>query len=138
MVKLPNGSKSFLQFYIPTFKHNLSYKKQKSPCDVLSLILDSLDLIKKHKINNAAVLSIDFGKAFDGFSHIYILDFLSYIGLPEDIINFIRKLFKTTSGFLKNYQIEDLVFYIKRGIPQGSALSGYIFILCLTPLLHLI
>ena len=39
---------------------------------------------------------------------------------------------------MKDYQIEDIVFYIKRGIPQGSALSGYIFILCLTPLLHLI
>ena len=123
---------------IPTFQHNLAYKKQKSPNDVLALLMDALDLIKKHNIKNAVILSIDFAKAFDSLNHNYVLDFLSYIGLPKNITAFMRKRFQNTQGFLKDYQVDSNFFCIKKGIPQGSALSGYIFILCLAPLLHLI
>ena len=45
-----------------------------------------------------------------------------------------------TKGTLKDYLVDQINFYfqISKGIPQGSALSGFIFILCLTPLLHMI
>ena len=121
---------------IPTFKNNLAYKKKKSPQDILSLILDTLDIIKKHKINNAIVMSIDFSKAFDSLDHEYIIEFLSYVGFPDRFTGFLKTRFQCTEGILKDYQTNKPPFKITRGIPQGSALSGFLFTLCISTLLH--
>ena len=95
-----------------------------------------MDIIKKHNINEAVVLSIDFAKAFDTLSHEYIVDFLTHLGFPKSLINFQKIRFKNTKGSLKDYPTDDMFFSITRGVPQGSALSGYLFILCLTPLFY--
>ena len=68
----------------------------------------------------------------------FITDFLTHIGLPESLVNFMQMRFKQTKGYLKDYPTDDMQFNITRGVPQGSALSGYLFILCLTPLFYLI
>ena len=125
---------------VPTFEHNLAYKKKKSPQDVLSAVLDALDIIRNHKLENAAIISVDFAKAFDSLSHGYILDFLQILGFPDTLIKFFQTRFMKTRGTLKDYLVDqtNYFFQISKGIPQGSALSGFIFILCLTPLLHMI
>ena len=121
---------------LETFDHNIAYKKGYDPRDIIALILDSLDLIKKTKNDNACIISIDFSKAFDSISHRFIIDYLDFLGFPKQILLFLEKRFSQTTGQLKDYESSTTQFLIEKGILQGSALSGFLFILCLNPLLH--
>ena len=131
-------TKAVQEKQLETFENNIAYKKGLDPRDIIAMILDTLDLIKKSKNDKTCIISIDFSKAFDSLSHTYIIDYLTFLGIPKNLLQFLKNKFQMTTGILKDYMSLKGAFDIKKGILQGSALSGYLFILCLNPLLHMI
>lgn len=80
-------------------------------------------------------LFIDFSKAFDRVSHIYISRILKEKNFGEKTVRFVNTFLK---GFRKidfnGYLSEE--FSMQRGIPQGETISPFLFAIVLDPLLN--
>ena len=78
-------------------------------------------------------MSIDLASAFDTVEWKYIFDTLEKMNIPEQIIKSIKLLYSSIKMKIKGSDTP--WFKIGRGVPQGSALSGLIFNICLAPIL---
>ena len=94
------------------------------------ILTDSLD-----PSSTTAILQLDITRAFDSVSHTYLRKVLTHMRIPPSLINLIMLITTSLSAqvIINDYLTER--FPIGRGLPQGSALSAILFILCLEPLL---
>ena len=85
--------------------------------------------------STTAILQLDITRAFDSVSHSYLRKVLTHMRIPSTLINLIMLITTSLSAqVIINDHLTDC-FPIGRGLPQGSALSAVLFILCLEPLL---
>lgn len=81
-------------------------------------------------------LSVDFKSAFDSVKHSYLRSVLQAIGLGPRAV---RLLMALATQLLARVITNDNLskpFSVERGLPQGSALSAVLFILCLEPVIR--
>ncbi len=85
-------------------------------------------LIEKAKEYNMQInlLFIDFHKAFDSVSHMYIWRALKNQGIPDKLIRIIKNIYEESKAYIKMDRTGE-VFNIKRGVRQGDPLSPNMF-----------
>ena len=114
------------------------YSKLRVIQECVISIFNRISLSNKGGVNHkdpSAVLAIDFKKAFDRLGHSYIFEILQYLKYPPCFINIIKSILTNRIGYISNLNRDDLTIQIKSGIPQGDAISAYLFIIGLMPLL---
>ena len=102
-----------------------------------SCIINLINLIKHTIENNISglILLIDFRKAFDSISHVFIQNTLKTLGFGPDIITWICTFLKDRDAqiLLGGHLTESI--YLEQGVPQGDVISPYLFILMVEILL---
>ena len=81
------------------------------------------------------IAAFDFRKAFDSIAHDYIWRLLAHYGYTDDFIGMIKTLYKGAESAVMNNQTTTQYFQLGRSCRQGDALSPYLFILAIEPLL---
>ena len=76
------------------------------------------------------LLLIDFEKAFDSISWVFIYKVLSYFGFGKSIISWVKVFFNDAKLAVNQGGNLSTFFNIGRGCRQGDSLSPYLFILC--------
>ena len=83
------------------------------------------------------LLYIDFKNAFGSIDHARLLAIMKELGYPKDAIQIIGNIYShSTTTFSGEYFGKTKEVPIRRGIIQGDALSPYLFIIFLEPLLR--
>ena len=91
-------------------------------------------IVKDRK--RAALLSIDYRKAFDTVSHSAMWEILKKFGYGEYIINMIKTLYSGANSSVINNGYTTPRFRIGRSCRQGDCVSPYLFLLVIEPLLQ--
>lgn len=86
----------------------------------------------------AAVLKIDFQRAFDHISWDFLLDLLLARGFAEKWINWISMLLGSNSSAVLLNGVPGRSFAHKKGLRQGDPLSPLIFVLCMDVLFRMV
>ena len=87
------------------------------------------------KKNASLILCIDFHKAFDSISYIYIQNALKQFNFGEDFCDWIQLFFFNREGrILMDGHLTDKIL-LEQGVPQGDIISPYIFIIAVEILL---
>ena len=111
-----------------------AYSTKKVINETLVNILQCMKLSNDEQKELAMIL-IDFKKAFDSVSHVYLIELLTFFNISPHMI----KIFKTMlNGKMAGIQTSDgltEIFMILVGVAQGDSPSGLIFLLALEPLL---
>ena len=100
-------------------------------------LINILQCLKKGKNENKkiALLAIDFKKAFDSVSHVYIIEILKFLNYSDYMIKIVKTMMKGKRAGIMTYTGIVAFFEILCGVAQGDAPSGLIFIIALEPLL---
>lgn len=89
-------------------------------------MLDLLDY--NYLIEDGFILFLDFFKAFDTVEHNFMFRTLELFGLGENVINFVKLIYKNTNSSVILPQGTSSRFSIDRGIKQGCPISPLLFI----------
>ncbi|KAL2076997.1 hypothetical protein ACEWY4_027414 [Coilia grayii] len=100
----------------------------------ISFIRDIFSLSKTFNLE-FGLISIDQEKAFDRVEHSYLWSVLSAFGFNSSFIDMIRVLYSDVESMLKVNGDLCTPFKIQRGVRQGCALSGMLYVLAIEPLL---
>ncbi len=73
------------------------------------------------------VLFLDFRKAFDSVSHLFLMTMLRTMGFPPNYIAWILVLYNGASSMVKNNGWLSSKFHLGRGVRQGCPLSCHLF-----------
>jgi ribonuclease HI/exonuclease III len=86
--------------------------------------------------NELYVLLVDFAKAFDSVSLVYLFALLEHIGAPEWAINLLRSLYSDIRARPILYDGHNVIMNILDGLKQGCPLAPLLFVLVIDPLLY--
>ena len=111
-----------------------AYSQKKNISETILNIFNRISRSNK-KNERLATLALDFSKAFDRLHHGYISEVLNWLNFPASFINMIKTILTNRVAYIKNFDDVTLLLSILVGVPQGDSISGYLFILCLQPLL---
>lgn len=94
--------------------------------------------LTRYKKRGAAIVSLDFEKAYDMVDRTFLFEVLRKLGFNEIFINYIKALYENANSkvFTNNEFGESI--YLKRGVRQGCPLSMYLYILFIDPFLKFI
>ena len=97
----------------------------------LSQILTLRRIIEeiKHCNKTAALIFVDFSKAFDSVNREKMFEILALYGIPPEIINAIKVLYSNTKSTILTPDGETEPFDILAGILQGDTLAPFLFII---------
>ena len=79
--------------------------------------------------NSAALIFVDFSKAFDSVNREKMFEILGFYGIPSEIINDIRVLYSNTYSSVLTPDCETEPFDVLTGILQGDTLAPFLFII---------
>lgn len=91
----------------------------------------------KSKNLEAAIVFVDFAKAFDSIHRGKMHDILLAYGIPSETVEAITKLYKNTRAMVRSPDGDTAFFDIVAGVLQGDTLAPYIFIICLDYVLQM-
>ena len=96
------------------------------------------ELVIEHarRDTGAIICAYDFAKAFDSIDHAYLTDLLTRYGYPVEFVNMIKVLYSGAESAVINGGQTTRYFPLERSCRQGDALSPYLFILAINPLIH--
>lgn len=83
----------------------------------------------KRKDLKAALLFLDFSKAFDSVHRGKLIKILRAYGIPDQIVNAISKLYESTRAKVLSPDGETDYFEIIAGVLQGDTLAPYLFVI---------
>ncbi|XP_040072198.1 uncharacterized protein LOC120844471 [Ixodes scapularis] len=94
-----------------------------------------LNKVLNQKHNNGLFTSwIDIQKAYDSVKHDYLVAVLTKLGMPENIIKFVKRTLAFQRTSLVCHQSDIGQVRINKGLLQGDSLSSLLFVLALEPL----
>jgi len=97
-------------------------------------LCNTRNVILHHSVNNAALLNIDFSKAFDRVDREFIYQTMSSFNFPRQFIRWIQTLYESSSQrIILNGKMGGKIT-LERGIKQGCPLAMYLYIIYIEPL----
>ena len=113
--------------------YQFAYKKHSSSTtaliDMHNKVTHSLE---KSEVAGVIIISFDFAKAFDKIPHIKLIDRLISLDYPENFILWIASYLQNRSQCVKINQTRSDSIEISGGVPQGSVLGPFLFMLYLS------
>ncbi|KAL3675948.1 hypothetical protein R1sor_025896 [Riccia sorocarpa] len=91
-----------------------------------------------HSKQPALFIKLDFQKAFDRISHVYLISLLHAMNFHQDFINLVEGLIKGASSLIHTSGRFSEDFQIGRGVRQGCPLAPLLFSLATQPLIQLL
>ena len=110
-----------------------AYVEGRNIHDGIRLIEQVIEYAEKRK-DKAAVLAIDFKKAFDSISHEYLWRVLEKMGFGPHLIHMIQTLYRNPESAIINNGKTSKYFKLGRACRQGDPIAPYLFIIALEPL----
>ena len=96
----------------------------------IRLILETIDITDENNLPGMIFFS-DFEKAFDSINHEYMFKCLRHFNFKNDLVNWVKLLYKNAKSCVTNNGHHSDFFHIWRGVRQGCPLSPYLFIICI-------
>ena len=84
------------------------------------------------------MIAIDYSKAFDSVDHSTVFKVFETFNFGENLINWVRTLYKDGRSCIMNNDFKSDYFPIERSCRQGDPLSPYCFVLTMQLLLNVI
>jgi hypothetical protein len=104
--------------------------------NILDIDYESMRVSLKSKAGS--LLLFDFRAAFPSVSHDFLMKCLTYLGLPEAVMNFIHIMYNNNMCTIR-IQGEDFPgFFLAGGVRQGCPLSPLLFAVCVDILLRML
>ena len=91
--------------------------------------------MRRRIINKAGIVGVDIKLAFDSVSHSYLEEVLKAFGWPVNIREWIKTLYNGAESAIMNGGLTTKYFPLERSCRQGDALSPYLFIMAIEPLI---
>ena len=115
-------------------EHQSGFQKGRSTA---SRIWALISLIKhqKSKDENIHLLYLDIKKAYDSVNHEQMLETLTILGFPNQLIKIIKNIYKDSIGSIITPNGVTEPFIISKGVKQGCPLSPTLFAIFVEPLL---
>ena len=105
----------------------------RSISDNCHLLRNVVDYINSKPLMGAALINLDFSKAFDRVSHKYLFATLEAFGFGPEFISWLRLLYQDiSSSVLLNGFITEAIG-VHRGVRQGCPLSPLLYVLSVEP-----
>ena len=79
----------------------------------------------------AYLLAIDFEKAFDSVSHMFLQKVLVAFGFGPIFCKWVKIIYNKAQSCVFNGHVSTGYFSIQKGVRQGDPLSAYLFLLCI-------
>ena len=115
--------------------YQFGYKPNSSTTCALICLYNKITEILKNDVLGVAVVSLDFSKAFDTISHSILINKLCELSFPPNFISWTRSyLSERTQRVILDNTLSDLLS-ISSGVPQGSLLGPFLFILYISHLI---
>ena len=117
------------EFVDPLLRRNQNgFRKGRSTTpQILALrrIIEELKISKK----KAAIVFVDFKKAFDSVNRSIMFKILSNYGIPEEIINAIKVVYDSHTSYINTPDGPTDPFTTTTGVLQGDTLAPYLFVI---------
>lgn len=109
-------------------KHSQAFLSNRHITNNIRLVLDILDYSDLvHE--DSFVMFLDFYKAFDSLEHGFIFEALKRFRYGQYFVNSIRTLFSNANCSIKLKYGTSPRYFLSRGVPQGSPVSPYVFLI---------
>ena len=96
----------------------------------IRLILETIDITDENNLPGMIFFS-DFKKAFDSINHEYMFKCLRHFNFKNDLVNWVKLLYKNAESCVTNNGHHSDFFHIWRGVRHGCPLSPYLYIICI-------
>ena len=83
--------------------------------------------VKSHSLQ-AAIIFVDFKKAFDSIHRYKMLEILRKYGVPRILVDAIGKLYESTFTSVLSRDGKTVLFHIQAGVLQGDTLASLLFV----------
>ena len=128
-------TKSFFLRHID--ESQFAYLPQSSTtCALIHLLYRLTAILEEDNSVGAAVLSLDFSKAFDTISHRRLVNKMNNLDLPRGFVSWISSYLTERTQRTKINNIFSSTTLVSSGVPQGSIIRPYLFILYTSNLLR--
>ena len=106
------------------------FRQGRSTSSHLLALRRIVEKLKNHDME-AALVFIDFRKAFDSIDRNKMLLILNAYGVPTEIVDAVKVMYEDTSALVITPEGETDSFAINTGVLQGDPLAPFLFIICL-------
>jgi exonuclease III len=96
------------------------------------------EFLHRNKTRGAAIVSLDFEKAYDMLDRTFLYEVLQKFGFDGSFINFIKILYETSTSKIFINKAFGEEFQLQRGVRQGCPMAMYLYIIFIEPFLKLI
>ena len=123
-----NSVKSYITVCAPSSQ--FAYRvKSNTTCALISLHDNVTKQLDSSEVAACALLSYDFSKAFDRISHNILMDKLSRLNFPPGFLHWLQDYLRDRYQSVRIKNCVSNPTFVSSGIPQGSLLGPYLFIL---------
>ena len=107
-------------------------------CMEHTVVSNELIFDARRKGSDIHIVALDLRDAFGSVPHEYIYEAIREVGLPEALVEIIKKSFSQSSTRFRIGSARSEEIMIRRGVKQGCPLSPLLFDICLEPLIRTI
>lgn len=104
--------------------------------DNLVSVRNIISFYEQNKTEKAALLGIDFVRAFDSVSHSYLFTLLEKLKFPPKMLQCLRQVYSSATSKISHLGEQTAPITIARGTRQGCPFSMALFAIALEPIIH--
>lgn len=123
--------------YARTSDNQMGFKKQLGCRNAIYCLQNVTDMLCR-TVGNANICSLDISRAFDNVNHVTLLNKLMDLHLPEKLIILLANWLPCCRTCVRWDSYLSDMFYIQRGVRQGSVLAPFLFILYIDSILNIV
>ena len=118
---------------LPPDQHG--FRKNHRATDGLNKMVEYIHIERKVKKVTSA-LTLDLAGAYDNVNHHLLVEKLYRMNLSGFLINWLKHFLFNRTTQIRNQEHISEIWYLQKGLPQGSPISSILFILFTADLIH--